>query len=139
MGLQAEIESRTAAIQAVLDSTNAALTVKGGNAAANLAGVAAAISALPAGGGGAQIAERTITSEAPIRVSFSGGAGHIEVWGWGQFGTGFITSPYIFLGREYATYIGETPPNAMDVTIDASGTINGLPRIDTGKLLIVRR
>lgn len=55
MGLQAEIESRTAAIQAALDGMNAALTAKGGNTAANLAGVATAISALPAGGGGGNI------------------------------------------------------------------------------------
>ncbi len=52
MGVLSEITSRTAAIQAVLDDSNAALTAKGGNAAKALSGLAAAITALPAGGGG---------------------------------------------------------------------------------------
>lgn len=140
MGVQADIASRTSTLQAVLDAANAALTAKGGKAAANLTGVSAAITALSTGGGGgAQVTDHNVTSDAPIQVTFDGGAGPIEVWGWGQLGTGFMAPVYLFLGREYATYIGETPANAMDVTIDGNGTINGLPKIDAGKLLIVRR
>lgn len=49
MSVQSEINSRAAKLQAILDSTNTALTAKNGTAAANLSGIPAAIEALESG------------------------------------------------------------------------------------------
>lgn len=49
MSVQSEINSRTAKLQAILDSANTAITAKSGTAAANLSGIPAAIEALVSG------------------------------------------------------------------------------------------
>lgn len=138
MGVKTEIESRTAALRSVLNSANAALIAKGGSAAANLSGISAAITALSTGGGGgAQVVDYNFTTAGPIQTTLP--AGPAEVWGWGQNGVGWQSPVYLFLGNEYATYIGETPANPMTITIDGSGIVTGLPKTDAGKLIIVRR
>ena len=49
MSVQSEINSRTAKLQAILDSANTAIIAKSGTAAANLSGIPAAIEALESG------------------------------------------------------------------------------------------
>lgn len=49
MSVQTKINSRTAKLQAILDSANTAITTKSGTAAANLSGIPAAIEALVSG------------------------------------------------------------------------------------------
>ena len=139
MGVQTDIENRTSVLRKLLNDMNSAITSKGGNAVSNLSGISGAITDLPSGGLGSQVFEHNVTSNTPIQIPFSGGAGGVEAWGWGQLGTGFMANMYIFLGSSYATYIGETPATPMNVTIDASGVVKGLPEIDAGQLLFVRR
>lgn len=89
-------------------------------------------------GANIEIVDYRQTSDTPIRVSLKSGAGPIEVWGWGQLGTGFASPVYLFLGTEYSDYIGGMP-NPMAPTIDENGYIQNFFKIDQGKLLIVRR
>lgn len=72
MSLARDIRAVKERLQAILDSSNAAITDKGGTAASDLSGVPAAITALPAGGGDIVIGGLTYVPGTPVSFTMSG-------------------------------------------------------------------
>ncbi len=87
---------------------------------------------------GVEAVDHHQTADTSIRVNLKSGDGPVEVWGWGQYGSGFGAPVYLFLGKQYTDYIGG-PQKPMAVSVNATGYLENLPKIDQGDILILRR
>lgn len=128
-------------LNADMRSVANAIRAKGGTSATLLwpNGFINAISSIQSGGATTYNCEAVfIDNVTAPNVNFQTKTGNIKIWGWGQGpGEGWMAPVYLFLGNEYATYIGG-PTTAMNLTIDASNNILGLPELALGSLLAVR-
>ena len=101
MSVHTKINSRTAKLQAILDSANTAITAKSGTAAANLSGIPAAIEALVSG------------ETAPNIVGID-----VSAWSSGSFSETLETGDTLDYGVEF-----DASKRPIEVTLPTGDTV----------------
>ena len=84
---------------------------------------------------------QTISNVTSPKVTFKGTGGTYKVYGYGKgTSSGYTTPKYAFAGNKYYTISswGNDNTNTLNITIDSSGNISGLPSLTSGELVIVR-
>lgn len=84
---------------------------------------------------------QTISNVTSPKVTFNGTGGTYKVYGYGKgTSSGYTTPKYAFAGNKYYTisYRGNDTTTTLNITIDSSGNISGLPSLTSGELVIVR-
>lgn len=84
---------------------------------------------------------QTISNVTSPKVTFNGTGGTYKVYGYGKgTSSGYMTPKYAFAGNKYYTISswGNDTTNTLNITVDSSGNISGLPSLTSGELVIVR-
>lgn len=84
---------------------------------------------------------QTISNVTSPKVTFNGTGGTYKVYGYGKgTSSGYTTPKYAFAGNKYYTISswGNDTTNTLNITVDSSGNISGLPSLTSGELVIVR-
>lgn len=84
---------------------------------------------------------QTISNVTSPKVTFKGTGGTYKVYGYGKgTSSGYTTPKYAFAGNKYYTISswGNDTTTKLNITVDSSGNISGLPSLTSGELVIVR-
>ena len=84
---------------------------------------------------------QTISNVTSPKVTFKGTGGTYKVYGYGKgTSSGYTTPKYAFAGGKYYTISswGNDTTTTLNITVDSSGNISGLPSLTSGELVIVR-